>query len=81
MLQVPSNAPPWAFALGKTIDQEIANNIWPWISRKPLTVAQLTAKLAGQYPYGMVFVSDPPSNQYVAVSNGGAFFYLDGTAV
>lgn len=81
MLQVPSNAPAWAFALGKNIDQEITNSIWPFITRTPLTVAQLTATLAGKYPYGLVFVSDPPSNQYMAVSNGAQFFYMDGTAV
>jgi len=81
MLNVPSNAPPWAFAFGKNIDDEIRNNIWPWIARGPLTVVQLTADLAAMFPYGLAFVSDPPANQYVAVSNGTAFFYLDGTPV
>ena len=81
MLNVPSNAPPWAFALGKNIDDAIGANIWPWISRTPLTVVQLTATLAAKFPFGLVFVSDPPANQYIAVSNATAFFYLDGTPV
>jgi len=80
MLNAPSNAPPWAFVFSKSIDSEISNSIWPWISKTPATVAQLTASLAAQYPFGLIFVSDPPADQYVAVSNGTAFFYLDGTA-
>jgi len=81
MLTAPSNAPPWAFAFARSVDDEIRNNIWPFITRQPLRVAQLTAALAGQNAYKLVFVSDPPSNQYMAVSNGTAFFYLDGTPV
>lgn len=81
MLTAPSNAPAWAFAFAKSVDDEITNNIWPYISRNPLNVAQLTASLAARFPWRVCFVSDPPANQYMAVSNGTQFFYLDGTPV
>ncbi len=81
MLTAPANAPPWAAAFARSVDDAITNNIWPYISRAPLSVAQLTPALAAKFPFGKAFVSDPPSNQYEAISNGAQFFYLDGTAV
>lgn len=81
MLNVPSNAPAWAFAFGRNIDDRINQNIWPFLSRTPFAAAELTAALAVKNPWRMVFVSDAPSNQPIAISDGAIFRYADGSAV
>ena len=81
MIQAPSNAPPWAFQFANQI-QRALDLIGPvFISLQPFTVAQLTAAMASKNRWKLAFVSDGADNKFVAVSNGTAFYYLEGTAV
>lgn len=85
MITAPSSAPAWAHDLAKSVDGALDRNIWPWISRRTYTVTQLTgtpgATLAATYPFMLARVSNGAGNKYVAISNGVAFYYLEGTAV
>lgn len=65
----------------KAVDREVDGAIWPYIAREPYTAAQLTAALAAQFPYMKAIVSNGTGNRLEAMSNGTAFYYLDGTAV
>ena len=52
-----------------------------FISPTPVLAASLTAAVAARYPWKLAIVSDGAGNRFVAVSNGTAWRYLDGTAV
>ena len=71
----------WGQRLARSVDENIAQEIWPFIAREPFTRAQLTAAMAAMYPYMLAFVSDGTGNHGMAQSVAGAFYYLDGTAV
>lgn len=80
-VQAPANAAPWAHSFAQTIQRGISECGPLFISLKPFTVAQLTAGMATQFPWKLAFVSNGAGNKFVAVSNGTAFYYLEGTAV
>jgi hypothetical protein len=81
MITVAKDAPPWAFQLALQV-QAALDQIGPaFISLRTFTVAQLTASMAQAYPFKLAFVSNGAGDKYVAVSNGVAFYYLNGTAV
>lgn len=80
-VRAPSNAPDWAFNLARDIQGEIDIARTMFISRTPFTVAELTAALAALHPWKLAIVSDGATNKFVAVSNGSAFYYMEGTAV
>lgn len=50
-----------------------------FVSLTPFTVANKPA--AADYPWKLIFLSDGAGNKFVAVSNGTAWHYLEGTAV
>lgn len=81
MIQVPANAPPWAFSFAQQVQQALSGPGAMFISPRPFTVAQLTAAMASQFPWKLALVSDGAANKFVAISNGVGFFYLEGTAV
>ncbi|MDX2143022.1 MAG: hypothetical protein SFV19_06685 [Rhodospirillaceae bacterium] len=78
-LRTPSGAPSWL--------QGFAREIETWADARlrgpmSLTVYSKTAlPTAADYPFALVAVSDGAGGKYAAVSNGTAWYYLDGTAV
>ena len=80
-VQVENIAPMWAQRMARSVDNEIQQVMWPFISRQTYLVSELTAAMAALYPWGVVFVSNGAGNRPIAVSNGTAFYYADGTAV
>jgi len=79
MSKIPTQ--PWS-ALTANAIQAAIDGVGPmFVSTKPFTVAQLTAAMATLFPWKLVFVSNGAGNKFVAVSNGTAFYYLEGTAV
>lgn len=81
MITAPGNAPNWAHDFARTADAALQANSWPFISKTPYLVAELTATLAALYPFRFAIVSNGAGNKLVAISNGSAFYYLEGTAV
>ena len=77
----PVEAPRWGHDLAQSAQEEVDRAMWPYIQMKPLLVADLTAALAAKYPWRKAIVSDGAGNKYEAISNGTAFYYLEGTAV
>lgn len=63
-----------------TTERFIEDEIFPYVSRKIYTVSELTAEFAARYPYRKVIV-DGAGDRLEAMSNGTAFYYMDGTAV
>ena len=54
-------------------------HMWPYVSRTPYTVA--SKPNAASSAYRKIILSDGAANRLEAMSNGTAWYYLDGTAV
>jgi len=80
-IKVDSAAPDWAQRAARSAESAIEGQIWPFISRQRYTVSQLTAAFAAANPWRMAIVKDGAANKFVAISNGTAFYYLEGSAV
>lgn len=80
-IDVPAAAPPWVTPLTRDTQREIDQARSPFISLKPFVVADLTAAMASLYPWKLAIVSDGAANKFLAISNGTAFYYVQGTAV
>lgn len=79
MITVPGNAPVWAQQLARQIEQEV-ENVWT----RPLPVFTTTTMPTAtdkKWLWRPVAVSDGAANKFVAISNGTAWFYLEGTAL
>jgi hypothetical protein len=78
-LRAPATAPGWL--------QEFAREVEAWSAaqqRGPQTLSAFSRTampLAADHPFALVAVADGAGNRHVAVSNGTAWYYLDGTAV
>ena len=79
MIPLDSSAPQWAQVLARNIDKAIDANLVTFVRKLPYTVA--TVPSAASYPWKMIFLSDGAGSKFVAVSNGSAWYYLEGTAV
>ena len=79
MIAAPVSAPPWAQDFARSIDGALQHQIGPFVSLRPFTVADKPA--AASFPWKLIFLSDGAANKFVAVSNGTAWYYLEGTAV
>lgn len=80
-ISVPADASPQLRALVASIQTEIDMARSPFISQSPYTVAELTTGLAALNPWKLAVVTDGAANKYLAISNGTAFYYVQGTAV
>jgi hypothetical protein len=80
-LKAPFNAPRSTQALAEDVQHRIDDNRSLFISPKPFTVAQLTAGMATRFPWRIAIVSNGVGNKFLAISNGTAFYYMEGTAV
>ncbi|MDX2224593.1 MAG: hypothetical protein SFV21_17710 [Rhodospirillaceae bacterium] len=78
-LRAPAFAPGWL--------QSFAGTIEDWVEARrrgpqPLTAYSRTALPdAARHAWSLIAVSDGASNRFAAVSNGSAWYYLDGTLV
>jgi hypothetical protein len=78
-LRTPAGAPGWL--------QGFAREIETWTDARGRGPLALTAysktalPSAADYPFALIAVSDGAGNRFAAVSNGSAWYYLDGTAV
>ncbi len=73
-MPLPSNNP-------RDIEKFVEGQTGLFISLSTFTRSQLTAAVAARHPFRLALVSDGTSNRYLAISNGSAFYYPDGTAV
>ena len=76
-----AGAPSWGIKLAQDTQQAIDALPRMFISAKPFVVADLTAAFAANFPWRLAIVSDGAANKFIAISNGTAFYYLEGTAV
>ncbi len=53
--------------------------VWPYVSRTPYTIASKPNPT--NYAYRKIILKDGVGNRLEAISNGTAWYYLDGTAV
>jgi hypothetical protein len=79
MITAPVSAPLWAQDFARAIDQAVQSQLGPFVSLTPFTVANKPA--AANFPWKLIFLSDGAANKFVAVSNGTAWYYLEGSAV
>lgn len=79
MITAPTNAPAWAQDFARAIDAALQSQLGPFVSLQPFTVA--AKPLAASFPWKLIFLSDGAANKFIAVSNGTAWYYLEGTAV
>jgi hypothetical protein len=79
MITAPAQAPLWAQDFARAIDQAVQTQIGPFVSLRPFTVADKPA--AAKFPWKLIFLSDGAANKFVVVSNGTAWYYIEGTAV
>ena len=74
-----NGAPPWGIKLAADAQQAIDALPRMFVSNKPFTVA--TVPSASKWPWRLIILSDGAANKYVAISNGTAWHYMEGTAV
>lgn len=75
----PKSAPPWAHDLARNAQQVIDNEIWPYVRRRPVPIADLPS--AADNAWKKFFVSDGASGMPEVTSNGQQWVYPDGTTV
>lgn len=63
----------------RTAPTDLQDQIGPFVSLRPFTL--LNRPPPSKYPWKLIFLSDGAANKFVAVSNGTAWYYLEGTAV
>ena len=80
MIIVDQDAPRWAKEIVRQANQDIADaGLGPFVSRTPFLAASMPD--ATKNAWKLAFISNGAADKYVAVSNGVAWFYLEGTAV
>lgn len=80
MIQADSSAPRYAHDLAKSAQREVDARSYPYVSKTPVTVAQLASFPASKYAWLKMFLSDGVSGPE-ATSTGAAWVYPDGSAV
>lgn len=79
MITLDRNAPDWAQVLVTQINQAIDES---WTRALPLyTTTTLPSATDKTWLWRPIAVSDGAANKFVAISNGTAWYYLQGTAV
>lgn len=77
---IDQSAPFWAQQMERQINQDVLQaSLGPFMSRTPFTAASMPD--ATQNAWKLAFVSDGAGDKFVAVSNGVAWYYLEGTPV
>jgi hypothetical protein len=78
-LRAPAAAPAWAHGFARDVEA------WADAQRRgpqSLSVySRLALPLAADHPFALIALSDGVGNKHAAISNGSAWYYLDGTAV
>lgn len=79
-LTIDTEAPPYLSDLARKLDILIAQaQLGAFVSQTPYTVANKPSAITNAWK--LIFLSDGALNKFVAVSNGVAWYYLEGTAV
>jgi hypothetical protein len=80
MITVAQDAPLWAQQLVRQVNADIATaSLGPFVSRAPFLKTSMPD--ATKNAWKLAFVSNGTGNKFIAVSNGVAWFYPEGTAV
>ena len=78
MITVPADAPDWAQRMGRDVSAAIESAI---SQPRPLPTFKVATKPAASKFRGCaIWLSDSAGNRQIAVSNGTAWYYADGTA-
>jgi hypothetical protein len=78
VITAPSGSPQFAHDLARSAQTAVDDIAQVFISNQAFTVATLPA--ASRFIYKMAIVSDGAGNKFVVISNGTAWYYLEGSA-
>ena len=79
MVTLDQNAPDWAQRLVKDLNNEFDAVLGLFVSKTAFLATAMPD--ATKNAWKLAFVSNGAANKFVAVSNGVAWYYLQGTAV
>lgn len=80
ILTVDTQAPPYIFDLVRKLNILLTQaQLGAFVSMAPYTVAAKPD--ATLFAWKLIFLSDGAGNKFVAVSDGTAWYYLEGTPV